>query len=84
MGSDHPGYPGQPGDVLSRLNEFDLVYKICCVQPRFFIGLCVLVMVSGPDQSSELSMLDGDNGSISPDFLQQTVQLEYFDCLMLG
>ena len=64
--------------------KFDPVYRIYCVQPRFFIGLCVLVMVSGPDQSSEFSMLDGDNGSISPDFLQQTVQLEYFDCSMLG
>ena len=42
-------------------------------------------MVSVPDQSNELSLLDGDDddGSVSPDFLYHnyfeglTVQLEY-------
>ena len=28
------------------------------------------MMVSGPDQSNELSMLDGDDGSISLDSVQ--------------
>ena len=27
-------------------------------------------MVHGPDQSDELSVLDGDDGSVSPDFPQ--------------
>ena len=26
--------------------------------------------MAGPNQSNELSMLDGDDGSVSPDFLQ--------------
>ena len=36
-------------------------------------------MVSGPDQSNELSVLDSDDGSISPGYFKGlTVQLEYF------
>ena len=41
-------------------------------------------MVFVPDQSNELSVLDYDDGSVSPDFLCHnyfeglTVQLEYF------
>ena len=38
--------------------------------------------MSGPDQSNELSIFDGDDGTISPDFLifgGLTVQLEHFD-----
>ena len=45
-------------------------------------------MASGIDQTNELSMLDGDDGRVSPDTLQDisklTVQLEYFNCLALG
>ena len=37
------------------------------VGPRFCIGLHVLIMASGPDQSYKLSMLDGDGGNVSPD-----------------
>ena len=38
-------------------------------------------MLSDHDQSNELSMLDGDDGSVSPNYLEDlTVQLEYFDC----
>ena len=45
-------------------------------------------MVSGSDQIIELSVLDGDNVSVSPDsppklFKELTVQLEYFNCLVL-
>ena len=45
-------------------------------------------MPSSPDQSNELSLLDGDNESISPDPPQDimeglNVQLEYIDCLVL-
>ena len=36
----------------------------------FCIGLHALIIVSGPDQSNELSMFDGDDGIISPDSLQ--------------
>ena len=47
-------------------------------------------MASGPNQSNELGVLDGDDGIVSPDFLyhiyfeELTVQLEYFDCSVLG
>ena len=45
-------------------------------------------MASGPDQSNELSVLDGDSGSVSLDFqdfwMGFTALLEYFDCLLLG
>ena len=51
----------------------------------------MLIMASAPDQSNELRMLDGDDESVSPDFLYQynyfeglNVQLEYFDCSVLG
>ena len=40
-------------------------------------------MASDPDQSNELSMLDGDDGSIShsPN-RRMTVQIDYFDRLV--
>ena len=42
-------------------------------------------MASLPDQSNELNLLDGDDGSLLPDYLWElTVQLENFDCSMLG
>ena len=44
-------------------------------------------MVSGPDQSDELSVVDDGGGSVSlfSSMLDgMTVQLEYFDHLMLG
>ena len=41
------------------------------------------MMASSSDQSSELSVLDGGDGSVFPDILKTlerlTVQLEYFD-----
>ena len=41
-------------------------------------------MPSGPDQSNELSVLGDDNGSTSCDSPRElTVQLEYFDHLVL-
>ena len=36
------------------------------VWPGLCIELHVLIMASGPNQSGELSMLDGDNVSVSP------------------
>ena len=45
-------------------------------------------MVSGSDQSNELSVLDGDDGSISPDCPQDIWRIdciiEVFDHLVLG
>ena len=55
------------------------------VWPGFCIVLHALIMASVPDQSNELSVLDDDDGSVSPDFLYHnyfeglTLQLEYFD-----
>ena len=47
-----------------------------------------LIMVFGPDQSNELSMLDGDDGSYLLLLLKNldglTVQLEYFSHSLLG
>ena len=45
----------------------------------------MLIIVSGPIQSNELTVLDNDDGSISLDFPQElTVQLEYCNCSVLG
>ena len=47
-------------------------------------------MVSDPDQSSELSMVDSDDGRVSPVSPQYnyyeglTAQLEYYDHSVLG
>ena len=43
-------------------------------------------MASVPDQSNELNMFDdGNDGSLPPDYLEVlTVQLENFDCSVLG
>ena len=41
----------------------------------------MLIMLSGPDQSSELSVLDSDVMEVY--LLKLTVQLEYFDHLVL-
>ena len=51
--------------------------------------IVVLTMASDPDQSNELSMLDGDDGNVSPDspqdsFEGMTVHLEYFNHSLLG
>ena len=50
--------PGQVG-----LTRFINIW----VGPRFCTGSHVLIMASGPDQSYKLSMLDGDDGNVSPD-----------------
>ena len=45
----------------------------------------MLIIVSGPSQSRELTVLDNDDGSVSLDFPQElTVQLGYFNCSVLG
>ena len=44
-----------------------------------------LIMTSGHDQSNEINVLDGDDGSVPSDYLDRlTVQLGYFYCLVLG
>ena len=73
-GLDHAGYPGQAGHILSRSSGSDLVYKLSVSDPDFYIESRALIMVPGPDQSNELSMLDGDDGSISPYFLQHILK----------
>ena len=60
--SGHPGHPGQLGHVLSRSSGSNLVYKLS----SFNLGSHVYIMVSG-HQSKELSVVEGDGGSISPD-----------------
>ena len=56
---------GHPGQILSRSTRSDLLYKI-----SVWLGFCIrsylLIMASGIDQSDGLSMLDDDDGSISP------------------
>ena len=58
-GVGHPGYLGLPGHVLSGSSR--------SVYPGICIRSCALIMASVTDQSDELSMLDGDYGSISSD-----------------
>ena len=43
----------------------------------------MLIMASGPDQVNELKVLDG-NVSTDSSQVEMTVQLEYFDHLVLG
>ena len=56
----------------------------------FCIILCALIMVSGPDCSNELRMVDSDDGSVSPvspqhNYLEVlTAQLEYYDHSVFG
>ena len=60
-----------------------MVYKNIWVWPGFYTGLRVLTILSGPDQTKELSVFDNDNGNLSPDSPQDfwglTVQLQYFE-----
>ena len=76
--------PGQAG--LSHLTQFKKYLRL--TQILHWI-MYVLIMASGSDQSSELSMLNGgDDGSISPDSRHLeglTIELEYFQlCIVLG
>ena len=58
-GSAYPGYAGQAATFC--LVEAGLT--------RFYIGSRALIMACVSDQSNELSVLDGDDESVSPDFL---------------
>ena len=59
--------------VLSRSSGCHPVYKISGSDPDSVLDHAhVLTVASGPDQSNELSMLGGHNGSVSPDL--------YFEC----
>ena len=42
-----------------------MVYKIC---KSDYIGSHALIMASGTDQSNELSVLEADDGNVSPYF----------------
>ena len=55
--------PGHPGHILSRSSRSDLLYKISRSDLDSALDH-VFLMAFGSDQSDELSMLDGDNGSI--------------------
>ena len=61
MGSE---YSGHSGHVLARSVGSDLVYKIHESDLDF---TCV---VSGSDQSIKLSVVDGSDGNVPPDFPQ--------------
>ena len=65
------GYLDRPGHVLSRSSRSHPypLYKISSLT-TFCIRICVFILVSGPDQSDELSMLDSENVIVSPDFPQ--------------
>ena len=53
--------------TLQALHVYVCMYMILCIS-RLKPGLVILVTKeSDPDESNELSMLDGDDGSISPD-----------------
>ena len=45
----------------------DPVYKYPGLTPIFCSGSRALIMASAPDQSNELSVLDGNDGGISSD-----------------
>ena len=55
---------GHPGYILSGSSGSDLVYKISGWILYWII--CANNGISIPDHSSELSVLDSDNGSMSP------------------
>ena len=50
---------------MSGSSKSDLVYKICGPNPDSALDSHASIMVSGPDQNNELSMLYGDDGSVS-------------------
>ena len=60
------------GSYFFHVKGSHLVYKITGSDQDFalIIGSCALVMVFGPDQKDQLSILDSDDGSISPDSIQ--------------
>ena len=66
-GLDHD-HLGQSGQVLSRSNGADQLCKISGFWPGFCIGSCALIVASGSDQSDEISILDSNDGSISPQY----------------
>ena len=75
IGSEFPHYiirvetrSGPPGHILSKSSRSDPVYKIS----RSDLD-STLIMMSNPDQSDELNVLNGDDGSTSPDFPQDTL-----------
>ena len=69
-------HPGQVGRTWF-IQYPDLTWILYCI--------IYLIMASGCDQSNELNVLDGDDGSVLSDYLDRlTVQLGYFDCLVLG
>ena len=76
------GHPSYPEHFLSGPSCFDPVNKISS-SDLDSAGLYVLIVASGSDQSNELRILDGDDGSVSPDspehiWKRLTIQLEYF------
>ena len=60
--SGQPGYPDQPGHILSRSSGSDPVHKISRSDPDSALDL---IMESVPDKSNELSVLDDDYRSVS-------------------
>ena len=58
-GSGHPSYVLSGSDLLDPVNKIPRSDPDC-------IGSYTLVMVSGPDQSNELSVFDGNDGKLPP------------------
>ena len=55
---------------MSGSSKSDQVYKISGPNPDFALDSHASIMVTGPDQNNELSMLSSDDGSVSADSLQ--------------
>ena len=53
---------GNSGLILSGPSGSDLVYENIQALPRFCNALHAVIVASGSDQSSELSMPNGDDG----------------------
>ena len=45
-----------------------------CLNKDVYTFCTLLIMASVPDQSNELSMLNDDDGSLSPDFLYHNLK----------
>ena len=83
---DEQGRPYVPGLKLGQVIRVNWV-RFCLDQagltrfinmqvwPRFCTGLCALLMISAPNLSNELSLLDSDDGIVSLGYLRLSVPI---------